>query len=115
MTIERFEDVLAWQKARVLTREIYMAFRHVKDFGFRDQIERAAVSVMNNIAEGFERRSDKEFSNFLNIAKGSCGEVRSMLWLGHDLEYSNGDSSKKLIASAEEISRLIAGFAASLR
>ena len=115
MTIERFEDVLAWQRARILTKEIYVTFRLTRDFGFRNQIEQAAVSIMNNIAEGFERRSDKEFSNFLNIAKGSCGEVRSMVWLGRDLGYIDETSSEKLITSAEEVSRLIAGFVASLR
>ena len=76
MKIERFEDILAWHKAKVLTVEIYKQFENSKDFGFRDQIQRAAVSVMNNIAEGFERKSNKEFAYFLYVAKGSCGEVR---------------------------------------
>jgi len=75
MKIEKFEDMLSWQKARALTIEVYKTFKESKDFGFIGQIERASVSVMNNIAEGFERRSNKEFRQFLYIAKGSSGEV----------------------------------------
>jgi four helix bundle protein len=78
MKIERFEDIIAWQKAKELSLEIYFVFKICKDFSFRDQIQRAAVSIMNNIAEGYERSSNKEFRNFLFIAKGSCGEVRSI-------------------------------------
>ncbi len=86
MKIERFEDVIAWQKARVLTVKIYTLFRESKDFGFTNQIQRASVSIMNNIAEGFERKGDKAFKHFLFMAKGSCGEVRSMLILAKDLD-----------------------------
>ena len=71
--IERFEDMISWQKAKKLTVEIYKNFDNCKDYGFRDQIQRASVSIMNNIAEGFERRGDKEFKHFLFITKGSCG------------------------------------------
>jgi four helix bundle protein len=78
MRIERFEDIMAWQKAKDLSVAIYRLFETIKDFGFKDQIQRASVSVMNNIAEGFERKGNKEFAYFLYIAKGSCGEVRSM-------------------------------------
>lgn len=80
MAIERFEDIIAWQKAKELSIQIYSLFAESKDFGFKDQILRASVSIMNNIAEGFERKGNKEFSHFLFIAKGSCGEVRSMLY-----------------------------------
>lgn len=80
MKVERFEDIFAWQKAKELTKEIYLLFEHCKDYGFKDQVQRAAVSIMNNIAEGYERRSNLEFKQFLFIAKGSCGEVRSMLY-----------------------------------
>ncbi len=75
MTISKFEDIIAWRKAGQLTTEIYKKFSSNKDFGFRDQIQRASVSIMNNIAEGFERASNKELKYFLYIAKGSCGEV----------------------------------------
>ena len=79
MKIDRFEDIIAWQKAKSLTLNIYTLFAESKDFGFKDQIQRASVSVMNNIAEGFERKTNKEFKYFLFVAKGSCGEVRSMI------------------------------------
>jgi len=79
MSIEKFENIIAWKKAEELTIVIYSQFKDCRDFSFRDQIQRASVSIMNNIAEGFERRTNKEFINFLYIAKGSGGEVRSML------------------------------------
>jgi four helix bundle protein len=75
MKIEKFEDLQIWQKAKTATVDIYTIFRSSKDFAFRDQIQRASVSIMNNIAEGFERRGNKEFNHFLSIAKGSAGEV----------------------------------------
>ena len=96
MKIEKFEDIIAWQKARVLTLDIYRLFGHSKDFGFKDQIQRAAVSVMNNVAEGFERKTNKELMLFLYIAKGSCGEVRSMLYIALGLRYiTETDFTKK--------------------
>jgi len=85
MKISRFEDILAWQKAKTLTKEIYLKFSDSKDYSFKDQIQRASCSIMNNIAEGFERKSNNEFKYFLFIAKGSCGEVRSMLILSYEL------------------------------
>ncbi len=87
MNIERFEDIISWQKAKEITTQIYTLFKDNKDYGFKDQIQRASVSIMNNIAEGFERRSGIEFRQFLFIAKGSCGEVRSMIQLAKDLCY----------------------------
>ena len=85
MRIERFEDIIAWKKAKELTVQVYKLFEKSKDFGFKDQIQRATVSIMNNIAEGFERKSNNEFKHFLFIAKGSCGEVRSMLHIAKEL------------------------------
>ena len=85
MKIRRFEDVIAWQKAKDLAVGIYTEFSESKDFAFKDQIQRSAVSIMNNIAEGFERRTNDEFKYFLYVAKGSCGEVRSMLYLAKEL------------------------------
>ena len=105
--IERFEDIIAWQKARILTIEIYKLFRNSKDFGFRDQIQRASVSIMNNITEGFERKGDKEFRNFLSIAKGSCGEVRSMVTLALDLGYINEQDFHTLSGLSLEISKIL--------
>ncbi len=109
MAIERFEDIIAWQKAKLLTVEIYATLRETKDFGYRDQIQRAAVSVMNNIAEGFERRSNKEMKQFLFISKGSCGEVRSMITLGKELDYFSETQTEKLIAVSLEISKMLSG------
>src|SRR5437879_485616 len=88
--IERFEDLIAWQKARVLSREIYKvtrATRFSKDFSLVDQIRRASISVLSNIAEGFERGGRSEFHQFLVVAKGSCAEVRSQLYVALDAEY----------------------------
>ncbi len=114
MKIEKFEDVIAWQKAKILTLLIYKIFKGNNDFSFKNQVERASVSVMNNIAEGFERHSDKELINFLYIAKGSCGEVRSMLYLAVELNYLNGDEFGKLTLLSEEISKILAGFIKSI-
>ncbi len=114
MKIERFEDIIAWQRARVLTIRIYEIFKNNKDFSFKNQIERAAISIMNNIAEGFERRSDKELLNFLYIAKGSSGEVRSMLYLARDLGYITETEFANLTVSVTEISKVLSGFIKSI-
>ena len=87
MIIERFEDIEAWKEARTLVKEIYQFFGDVKDYGFRDQIQRAAVSVMSNIAEGFDRGSNREFIKFLIIARGSVSEVRSLGYAALDIGY----------------------------
>ena len=114
MKIERFEDIIAWQKAKILTEEIYILFADSKDYGFKDQIQRASVSIMNNIAEGFERKSNKEFKQFLFIAKGSCGEVRSMLILAKELHKLKEKESEKLIERSEEISKMLSGIIKTL-
>ena len=107
MKIDRFEDIVAWQKAKELTISIYQLFSESKDFGFKDQIQRASVSIMNNIAEGFERKSNNEFKYFLFVAKGSCGEVRSMLILAKELQKADTKILEKLSALSEEISRIL--------
>ena len=114
MKIEKFEDITSWQKAKTMTIGIYKEFYEHRDFGFRDQIQRASVSIMNNIAEGFERKSDKEFKHFLFIAKGSCGEVRSMLYLALDLNYINKENYKKFNDLSIEISKLLSGLIKTL-
>ena len=114
MKIEKFEDIIAWQKSKELTIDIYRQFKNCKDFSFRDQIQRATVSIMNNIAEGFERRGDKEFKHFLFIAKGSCGEVRSMLYLALELKYLSKEDFKKFHNLSTEISKLLSGFIKTL-
>jgi len=118
MPISRFEDLIAWQKARALTKNIYLLTateRFSRDFGLRDQIQRAAVSIMSNIAEGFERASKAEFHQFLVIAKGSCAEVRSQLYVALDTGYITGDQFEKARAQAEEVGRIIGGLRASLK
>lgn len=114
MKFDRFEDIIAWQKAKELTIQVYQLFENSKDFGFKDQIQRASVSVMNNIAEGFERKSNNEFKHFLFIAKGSCGEVRSMLYLAKELNKISNDNFESLFALSEEISKILSGLIKTL-
>lgn len=114
MKIEKFEDMIAWQKAKKLTVEIYKCFNGCRDYGFKDQIQRASVSIMNNIAEGFERLGDKELKKFLFIAKGSCAEVRSMLYLAFDLNYLNKEKTRQYYDLSLEISRMISGLIKTL-
>ena len=114
-TVQRFEDLLAWQKARELTREVYRTLANCRDMSFRDQIQRAAVSVMSNIAEGFESGTRQEFLNYLYIAKGSAGEVRAQLYAAYDIGYLNMETFKLLRSLAIECSRLIASFIRALK
>jgi four helix bundle protein len=114
MKIERFEDIIAWQKAKELSLEIYRNFKSCSDFNFKNQILRAVLSIMNNIAEGFERNTDKDFRNFLYIAKGSCAEVRSMLYIALELNYITEEEFKKYHLIALEISKLLSGFIKTL-
>jgi four helix bundle protein len=113
MKIERFEDIEAWQAGRELTLSIYRATRlqqFAKDFGLVDQLRRAAVSITSNIAEGFERGGDKEFVHALTLAKGSCGEVRSQLYVALDEEYITKTQFDELAGQALAASRLLGGF-----
>lgn len=115
--IQRFEDVIAWQKARQLTRDLYMASgtaRFERDFGLRDQIRRASVSIMANIAEGFERKGTGEFAHFLMIAKASCAEVRSHLYVALDVGYVDSTQFDDLSRQASEIGRILAGLHSSI-
>lgn len=112
---KRFEDIKAWKLANILTLEIYRSLKDNKDYEYKNQIQSASVSIMNNIAEGFESASKKAFYNYLRIAKGSCGEVRSMLILGAQLNYISEEESKSLIAQAIETSKLIYGLMQSLK
>jgi four helix bundle protein len=112
--IERFEDVKAWQEARALVRIIYDATKSNKNFAgdyrFTGQIQGAAVSVMSNIAEGFSRRTTKEFIQFLFIAKGSAAEVQSQLYVALDQGYINEVKFNELYTKSDEVARLTSGF-----
>src|SRR3989344_1009479 len=114
-TIQKFEDLIAFQKARELAKSIYKEFRYCKDPGFKDQITRASVSVLSNIAEGFERGTKQEFLNYLYIAKGSAGEVRAQLYVALDANYLNLETFKYLNSLAQECSRLIQSFAEKVK
>jgi len=108
--IERFEDLIAWQKARVLTADIYRVSskgRFSRDFALRDQIRSSAVSVPSNIAEGFERFSLREFHKFLTYAKGSCGELKTQLYIAGDIGYLDVDVLEPLLQSAQSVSEII--------
>ncbi len=114
MKIERFEEIKAWQEARVLVKTIYQSVENNKnfcnDYKFREQITSAAVSIMSNIAEGFSRRTKKEFIQFLFVAKGSCAEVQSQLYVASDQNYISQDKFKELYAKAEVVAKILSGF-----
>jgi four helix bundle protein len=115
--VDRFEDLVAWQKARQLTSEIYRATRQqafARDYGLSSQIQRASVSIMSNIAEGFERGSRGEFHQFLVIAKASCAEVRSQLYVALDAGYLTQEDFEKFSSLAREVSRIVGGLRASV-
>src|SRR5262245_38189043 len=115
--VERFEDLVAWQKARELTSHIYEATRQgafVTDFGLSRQMQRASVSVMSNIAEGFERGNRGEFHQFLSIAKSSCAELRSQLYVALDAGYIDKPRFDSILADAEEVARIIGGLRAAV-
>ena len=117
-TFERFEEIRAWQKARKATKKVYQVTkqsRFSRDFGLLDQIQRASVSVMANIAEGFGRYSDREFANYLNIAHSSVCEVQSHLYVALDLNYVDEASFKDVYELLDEVSRMIRSLAIHLR
>lgn len=115
--IERFEDFRAWQQARELTARIYRVTESgtfARDFGLRDQIRRAAVSMMSNIAEGFERGRPKEFHQFLSVAKASCAELRSQLYVALDARHLSQPDFDELMTHATTTGQLIGGLRASV-
>jgi four helix bundle protein len=110
--IERFEELVAWQKARELTRIVYQVTqqgRFARDFGLSGQIQRASVSIMSNITEGFERGGRAEFHQFLSTAKASCAEVRSQLYVALDAGYLDESAFGQLLTRAEEVARIVGG------
>jgi len=114
MAIQKFEDIIGWQKAQDFAVQVYSEFKGLKDFRFKDQICRAVVSISNNIAEGFDRKTDADFARFVYIAIGSCSEVKSMLYLAIRLNYMEKDKASKLIEQANEISKILSGLIKSL-
>jgi len=117
-SFKSFEEIESWQKARELTRKVYTVSNQgafTKDFGLRDQIRRASVSIMSNIAEGFERDGNREFLQFLTVAKGSSGEVRAQLYIALDQDYINKNTFETLSAISIEIGNLIGGLMNYLR
>jgi len=107
--VDKFEDLRIWQEARELVKDIYLDFKDCSDWGFKKQIQDAGVSIMNNIAEGFERKSNKEFSRFLDISKASAGEVRSMYYSAEDLKYVDFETAQNRRNTAKHISGGISG------
>ena len=113
MKIRKFEDIESWKRARQLTNQIYQTTgtgKFARDFGLKDQVRRASISIFSNIAEGFERGGDKEFLQFLAMAKGSCGEVRAQLYIAFDQGYLAQDVFEGLAKNTVEIGQLISGF-----
>ncbi len=102
--MKSFEELRIWQDARVFVNSIYDLTENIKDYGFKDQIQRAAVSVMNNIAEGFDYGSDSMFIKYLDISKASCGEVKSMLYLAEDRKFCSKEKAIELRENAKGIS-----------
>ena len=112
MRVERFEDLIAWQKARVLTKDVYLTTmnpRFERDFALCGQIRKSAISVPSNIAEGFERGGRREFHQFLSVAKGSCAELRTQIYIAADIGYIDQPTADKLLAAAAEVGRIVGG------
>ena len=115
--IDKFEQLIAWQKARNLAREIYTMTKgssFARDFALAGQLQRSAVSVMANIAEGFERNRLAEFLQFLSVAKSSCGELRSHLYVALDVGYVTKSEFERLHNLAEEVGRVVGGLRLSV-
>jgi len=116
--IKRFEDLIVWQKSMSLAEEIYRVTKQgefAKDWGLRDQVRRAAVSIPSNIAEGYERQTTQEYIRFLTIAKGSAGEVRTQLILAGKLGYVTPIEASSLVEAASEVSRMLEGLRRRLK
>ena len=111
----RFEELEVWKRAARLSADLYKAFAEMKDFGFRDQITRAGLSVPSNIAEGHERGSNKVIANFLNYAKGSASELRTQIYIGMDIGYIEREQGKRWLVEAEEISKMLHALIKTIR
>ena len=114
----RFEDLIAWQKAREVTKKVYGVTGNghfARDFGLRDQVRRSSVSIMANTAEGFERARQAEFHQFLSIAKSSCAELRSHLYVAHDAKYVDAIMFNDLMRLAQEVSLVLGGLRSAVQ
>ncbi len=105
----RFEDLEVWKRSARLSANIYKEVKNLNDFSFRDQLTRSGLSVPSNIAEGFERESEKECINFLAYAKGSCGELKTQIYIGKDIGYINNSVAKQWVKETQETSSKLAG------
>jgi four helix bundle protein len=114
MKINQFEEIEAWKKSQLVAVRIYKLLQANLDFGFKNQIQRAVISISNNIAEGFDRGSDADFRRFLFISLGSCSEVKSMIYIAYHLNYLSIDDSIQMRKDLTEISRMIKGFIRTL-
>ncbi|OLQ87405.1 four helix bundle protein [Vibrio panuliri] len=113
--MNRFEELQVWQKASRLTVDIYKHFIASKDFGFKDQVTRSALSIPSNVAEGFERRSSREFELFLSYAKGSSGELRTQIYIGIEIGYIPLQTGKHWLLEVEQISKMLSGLMKSVK
>ena len=114
MAYQSFEELEVWQRGCRLTVDIFKVFADCKNFSFKDQVQRAALSIPSNIAEGSERGSSKDFAHFLNIAKGSCGELRTQLYIARKLEFLTKPSFNALIKESKELSAMLEGLRRSI-
>jgi len=113
--MSRFEELEVWKRSARLSANLYKTLTELKDFGFRDQITRAGLSIPSNIAEGYERNSAKELANFLNYAKGSAGELRTQIYIGIEIGYIKADMGKEWLKESEEISKMLSGLMRTVR
>ena len=111
----KFEDIDIWKRSARLSVELYKHFAKTSDYGFKDQITRSGLSIPSNIAEGSERESQKDFIRFLQYAKGSCGELRTQIYIGIDIKYIPQEKGNLWIQETRELSAMIAGFINSIR
>ncbi len=111
----QFEAIPIWQYSKKLAVKIFSSLKDNRNYSFRDQIQRASLSIMNNIAEGLERNGDKELRRFLIIAKGSCGEVRSMLHLAHELQILPKEICNEFREESTRLSQMLGGFIRSIQ
>jgi four helix bundle protein len=114
MAYQSFEDLEVWQRGCRLTVDIFKAFANCKNFSFKDQIQRAALSIPSNIAEGSERGSSRDFAHFLNIAKGSCGELRTQLYIARKLEFLSKPTFDASVQESKELSAMLEGLRRSM-